>query len=155
MPDTIQTGRDDSGEFESHLRAFVVVKCGVTDFTVPSKGGIQGRQDTVAKGGSQRSTPCWYRWVAWMAHGMKMIRLQITDSISRWLSIQDARIGFHICIVGYYIRIPVLPLCEARLMIRLFLYYLPYTALRKACQRCCKQGLIITPEITHYASEKV
>ena len=83
-----------------------------------------------------------------------MIRLQITDSVSRWLSVQDARMGFHIFIVGYLFGIPVLPLCEAHLMIRFFLSSLPYTASRKACQRCCKQSLIITPEITHYVSEK-
>ena len=29
----------------------------------------------------------------------------------------------------------------------LFLYFLPYTASRKACQRSCRQSLIITPEI--------
>ena len=62
--------------------------------------------------------------------------------------------GFHIFIVGYLFGIPVLLLCEAHLMIRLFLSPLPYTASRKSCQRCCKQGLIITPEITHYASRK-
>ena len=28
-------------------------------------------------------------------------RLQITDSVGRWLSVQYARMGFHICIVGY------------------------------------------------------
>ena len=39
-------------------------------------------------------------------------------------------------------------------MIRFLLSSLRYTASRKACQRCCKQSLIITPEITHYASEK-
>ena len=43
-------------------------------------------------------------------------------------SVQDARMGFHICIVGYLLRILVIPLCEARLMIRLFLSSLPYTA---------------------------
>ena len=32
--------------------------------------------------------------------GLKRIRLQITDSVGR-LSVQDARMGFHICIVGY------------------------------------------------------
>ena len=58
--------------------------------------------------------------------------------------------GFHICIVGYLFGIPVLRLCEAYLMIMLFLSSLPYTASRKACQRCCKQSLIITPEITLY-----
>ena len=63
--------------------------------------------------------------------------------------------GFHICIVGYLFGIPVLPLCEGHLMIRLFLSSLPYTASRKAFQRCRKQSLIITPEITHYASGKV
>ena len=62
--------------------------------------------------------------------------------------------GFHISIVGYLFGIPVLPLCEAYIMIRFFLSALPYTASRKACQRCCKQSLIITPEITHYASGK-
>ena len=31
--------------------------------------------------------------------------------------------GFYICIVGYLLGIPVLPLCEARLMIRFFLSY--------------------------------
>ena len=57
------------------------------------------------------------------------------------------------CIVGYLLGIPVLPLCEPHLMIRLFLSSLPYiTASRKACQRCCEQSLIITPEITHYAT---
>ena len=77
---------------------------------------------------------------------MERIRLQITDNVSRWLSVQDARMGFHICIMGYLFGIPVLPLCEAHLMIRLCLSSLPYTASRKACQRCCKQSLIITPE---------
>ena len=57
--------------------------------------------------------------------------------------------GFHICIVGYLLGILVLPLCEAHLMIRFLLSSLPYTASRKACQRCCKQSLIIAPEITH------
>ena len=55
--------------------------------------------------------------------------------------------GFHICIVGYLFGIPVLPLCEAHLMIRFFLSSLPCTASRKACQRYCKQSLIITPEV--------
>ena len=87
---------------------------------------------------------------------LKMIRLQITDSVGRWLSVQDAsRMGFHIFIVGYLFGIQVLPLCEAHLMIRFLLSSLPYTASRKACQRCGKQSLIITPEITHYASGKV
>ena len=62
--------------------------------------------------------------------------------------------SFHICIVRYLLRIPVLLLCEAHVMIRFLLSSLPYTASRKACQRCCKQSVIITPEITHYASEK-
>ena len=35
-------------------------------------------------------------------------------------------------------------------MIRFLLSSLPYTASRKAYQRCCKQSLIIMPEITHY-----
>ena len=52
--------------------------------------------------------------------GLKRIRLQIMN-ISRWLSVQDARMGFHICIVGYLFGIPVLLVCEAHLMIRLFL----------------------------------
>ena len=53
--------------------------------------------------------------------GLKRIRLQITDSVSRWLSVQDARIGFHIYIVGYLFGIPLLLLlCEAHLMIRFF-----------------------------------
>ena len=30
--------------------------------------------------------------------GLKRMRLQITDSVSRWLSVQDARMGFHISI---------------------------------------------------------
>ena len=33
--------------------------------------------------------------------GLKRRRLQITDNVGRWLSVQDARMGFHICIVGY------------------------------------------------------
>ena len=33
--------------------------------------------------------------------GLKRRRLQITDSVGRWLSVQDARMGFHISIVGY------------------------------------------------------
>ena len=33
--------------------------------------------------------------------GLTEIILQITDSVGRWLSVQDARMGFHICIVGY------------------------------------------------------
>ena len=32
---------------------------------------------------------------------LKRIGLQITDSVGRLLSVQDARMGFHICIVGY------------------------------------------------------
>ena len=44
--------------------------------------------------------------------GLKRIRLQITDSVSRWLSVQDARMCLHICIVGHLFGIPVLPLCE-------------------------------------------
>ena len=43
---------------------------------------------------------------------MKRIRLQVKDSVSRWLSVQDARMGFHICIVGYLFGILVLLLCE-------------------------------------------
>ena len=32
--------------------------------------------------------------------GLKRIRLQITASVGRWLSVQDvSRMGFHICIV--------------------------------------------------------
>ena len=46
---------------------------------------------------------------------MKRIRLQIKDSVCRWLSVQDARMGFHICIVGYLFGIPVFLLCEAYL----------------------------------------
>ena len=69
---------------------------------------------------------------------LKRIKLQITDSVSRWLSAQDARMGFHICIVGYLFGIPVLPLCEAHQMIRLFLSSVPYIASGKVCQRCCK-----------------
>ena len=38
-------------------------------------------------------------------------------------------------------------------MIRFLLSSLPYTASRKACQRCCKQNLTITPEITHYCAQ--
>ena len=79
------------------------------------------------------------------------MRLELTDS-SKWLSVQDARMGFHICIVGYLFEIPALLLCEAHLMIRFVLSPLPYTASRKACQRCCKQSLVITPEITHYTN---
>ena len=82
--------------------------------------------------------------------GLKRTRLQITDSASRWLSLQDARMGFHICNVGYLFGIPVLLLWEAHLMIRFFLPSTLYTASRKACHGCCKQSLIITPEITHY-----
>ena len=81
---------------------------------------------------------------------LKRTRLQITDSVSRWLSVQDARMGFHICIVGYLFGIPVLLLWEDHLMIRFFLSSTLYTASRKACHGCCKQSLIITPEITHY-----
>ena len=33
--------------------------------------------------------------------GLKSIRLLVTDSVGRWLSVQDARMSFHICIVGY------------------------------------------------------
>ena len=33
--------------------------------------------------------------------GLKRRRLQITDSVGSRLSVQDARMGFHICIVGY------------------------------------------------------
>ena len=62
--------------------------------------------------------------------------------------------GFHICIVGYLLGIPVLLLCEARLVIKFLLSSLPHTASRKAFQRCSKQSLIITPQITHYAREK-
>ena len=54
--------------------------------------------------------------------------------ISRLLSGQDARMGFHICIVGYVLGIPVSLFWEA-LMIRLFLSF-ANPALRKACQRC-------------------
>ena len=43
-------------------------------------------------------------------------------------SVQDARMGSHICTEGYLLGIPVLLLCEARLMIRLILSSLPYTA---------------------------
>ena len=82
--------------------------------------------------------------------GLKRTRLQITDRASRWLSVQDARMGFHICIVGYLFGIPVLLLWEAHLMIRFLLPSTLYTASRKACHGCCKQSLIITPEITHY-----
>ena len=35
-------------------------------------------------------------------------------------------------------------------MIKFLLSSLPYTASRKAYQRCCKQSLIIMPEIAHY-----
>ena len=62
--------------------------------------------------------------------------------------------GFHICIVGYLFGIPVLLFCGAHLMIRLFLSPLPYTASRKAFQRCCKRSLSITPEIANYAGRK-
>ena len=58
------------------------------------------------------------------------MRLELTDS-SKWLSVQDARMGFHICIVGYLFGIPALLLCEAHLMIRFVLSPLPYTASRK------------------------
>ena len=42
-------------------------------------------------------------------------------------SVQDARMGSHTCIEGYVLGIPVLLLCEARLMIRFILSSLPYT----------------------------
>ena len=42
-------------------------------------------------------------------------------------SVQDARMGFHICIVEHLLEILVLLLCEARLMIRFFLSFLLYT----------------------------
>ena len=35
------------------------------------------------------------------ARMLKRIRFQITDNVGRWLSVQDARMDFHICIVGY------------------------------------------------------
>ena len=42
--------------------------------------------------------------------GLKRIRLQNTDSVSRWLSVQHARMGFHIiCIVGYHYYCSVKP----------------------------------------------
>ena len=58
--------------------------------------------------------------------------------------------GFHICNVGYLFGIPVLLLWEDHLMIRFLLSSTLYTASRKVCDGCCKQSLIITPEITHY-----
>ena len=70
------------------------------------------------------------------------------DSVSRWLSVQHARMGFNICVLRYLFAILIRD-HEAHLMIRLFLSSLPYTASRKACQRCCKQSLNITLEITH------
>ena len=48
-------------------------------------------------------------------------RLQIADSVSRWLLVQDARMGFHVYIVGYLFGLLVLLLWEAHLMIRYFL----------------------------------
>ena len=62
--------------------------------------------------------------------------------------------GFHIiCIVGYLFGIPVLLLWKAAPNSRSFCP-LRHTASRKAFQRCCKQSLIITPEITHYMLEQ-
>ena len=55
--------------------------------------------------------------------------------------------GFHIYIVGYLFGIPVLLLWEAAPNSG-SLCPLPYTASREACQRCCKQSLIITLLIT-------
>ena len=81
------------------------------------------RKEIKGSGGQLRSIyPTYSSW------GLKRIRLQITDSVCRWLSIQDARMGFHICIVAHLLGIPVLPLCEARLMIMFFLSSLPYIA---------------------------
>ena len=74
------------------------------------------------------------------------MRLELTDS-SRWLSVQDARMGFHICIVGNLFGIPALLLCEAHLMIRFVLSPLSYTASRKAYQRRCKQSLVFTTDL--------
>ena len=54
--------------------------------------------------------------------GLKRIRCQIADSVSRWLSEQDARMGCYFCVVGYLFGIPVLLLCVAHLMIRFSLF---------------------------------
>ena len=81
------------------------------------------RKEIKGSGGRLRSIdPIYSSW------GVKRIRLQITDDVGKWLSTLDARMGFHICIVGYLLGILVLPLCEARLMIRFPLSSLPYTA---------------------------
>ena len=81
------------------------------------------RKEIKESGGQLRSIyPTYSSW------GLKRIRLQLMDSVCRWLSVQDARMGFHICIVAHLLGIPVLPLCEARLMIRFLLSSLPYIA---------------------------
>ena len=55
------------------------------------------RKEITGSGGQLRSIyPTYSSW------GLKRIRLQITDSVCRWLSIQDARTGFHIYIVGHF-----------------------------------------------------
>ena len=54
------------------------------------------RKERKGLGGQLRSIyPIYSSW------GAERIRLQITDGVSRWLSVQDARMGFHICVVGY------------------------------------------------------
>ena len=54
------------------------------------------RKERKGLGGQLRSIyPIYSSW------GAERIRLQITDSVGRWLSVQDARMGFHICVVGY------------------------------------------------------
>ena len=49
------------------------------------------RKEIKGSGGQLRSIyPIYSSW------GLKRIRLQITDSVSRWLSVQDARMCLHI-----------------------------------------------------------
>ena len=76
---------------------------------------------------------------------LKRMRLQIADrSVDRYYH-QDARMGFHICSV----RDTIITALGPHLRMRFFLYstqvmYQVTAALRKTCQRCCKQSLIIT-----------
>ena len=48
------------------------------------------RKEIKGSGGQLRSIyPIYSSWAA------EKIRLQITDSVDRWLSVQDAKMGFH------------------------------------------------------------
>ena len=88
--------------------------------------------------------------------GLKRIRLQIAEiSVDRcqdrmlgWVStfaLWDVCSGFQ-----YYYYSGKLHLMIRSIFVLNSRLYQPNTAPRKACQRCCKQSLIITPELNHY-----